>query len=145
MTDHQDLLEGAIPLSLLEHSLDIGIHAVLCTRDRLTGLQPIYYSTERGTRECKRAKEKNSMFEALVAVCIIGYIAFRNWLNHDKRRMVHRERIAAIEKGIQLPAIEQEVERRTWNVQRFLLLAGWPARRLLKEDGHCIRRFARDR
>jgi hypothetical protein len=65
------------------------------------------------------------MFEALVAVCIIGYIAFRNWLNHDKRRMVHRERIAAIEKGIQLPAIEQEVQRRTWNVQRFLLLAGW--------------------
>ena len=65
------------------------------------------------------------MFEALVAVCLIGYIAFRNWLNHDKRRMIHRERLAAIEKGIQLPVLEQEVERRTWNVQRFLLLAGW--------------------
>lgn len=65
------------------------------------------------------------MFEAAVIVCIIFYIAFRNWLNHDKRRMVHRERLAAIEKGIQLPAVEQEVERKSWNVQRFLLLAGW--------------------
>ncbi len=65
------------------------------------------------------------MVEALFLSVIIGYIAFRNWLNHDKRRMIHRERMAAIEKGVPLPAIEQEVERHTWNVQRFLLLAGW--------------------
>src|SRR4029077_3315900 len=55
----------------------------------------------------------------------IAYVAFRNWLNHDKRRMIHRERMAAIEKGLPLPAVEQEAVRRTWNVQRFLLLAGW--------------------
>ena len=55
------------------------------------------------------------MFEAIVAVWTIGYIAFANWLNHDKRRMIHRERIAAIEKGIQLPAIEQE--DRTQNLE----------------------------
>jgi hypothetical protein len=65
------------------------------------------------------------MYEALFLSVIIGYIAFRNWLNHDKRRMIHRERMAAIEKGIALPAVEHEAERRTWNVQRFLLLAGW--------------------
>ena len=65
------------------------------------------------------------MYEALFLSVIIGYIAFRNWLNHDKRRMIHRERMAAIEKGVALPAIEHEAERRTWNVQRFLLLAGW--------------------
>ena len=65
------------------------------------------------------------MFEALILVVIIGYIAFRNWLTHDKRRMIHRERLAAIEKGVTLPAVEQEAERRTWNVQRYLLLAGW--------------------
>lgn len=65
------------------------------------------------------------MADAFIAACVIGYIAFRNWLNHDKRRMIHRERLAAIEKGIELPAIEQEVARRTFNVQRFLLLAGW--------------------
>jgi hypothetical protein len=65
------------------------------------------------------------MYEAIFLCCIVGYIAFRNWLTHDKRRMIHRERMAAIEKGIPLPAVEQEVERRSFNVQRFLLLAGW--------------------
>ena len=65
------------------------------------------------------------MYEALFLSVILGYIAFRHWLNHDKRRMIHRERMAAIEKGVALPAVEQEAERRTWNVQRFLLLAGW--------------------
>ena len=65
------------------------------------------------------------MYEAIFLIAIIAYIAFRNWLNHDKRRMLHRDRLAAIEKGIELPAIEQEVQRRSWNVQRFLLLAGW--------------------
>ncbi len=65
------------------------------------------------------------MFETALLICVIGYIAFRNWLQHDKRRMIHRERMAAIEKGIELPALEKEVDRKTWNVQRFLLLAGW--------------------
>ena len=65
------------------------------------------------------------MAEALFLCAIIGYIAFRNWLNHDKRRMIHQERMAAIQNGVPLPAVEQEAERRTWNVQRFLLLAGW--------------------
>lgn len=64
------------------------------------------------------------MGEVLILACIIAYIGFRNWLQHDKRRMIHRERLAAIEKGIELPAVEQEVGRKTWNVQRFLLLAG---------------------
>jgi hypothetical protein len=38
--------------------------------------------------------------------------------------MIHRERLAAIEKGVDLPPLEQEVKRTSWNVQRFLLLAG---------------------
>jgi hypothetical protein len=33
--------------------------------------------------------------------------------------------MAAIEKGVALPAVEHEAERHTWNVQRLLLLAGW--------------------
>jgi len=65
------------------------------------------------------------MFEAVLLCCIVAYIAFRNWLHHDKRRMIHRERMAALEKGVELPAVEQETERQSWNVQRFLLLAGW--------------------
>jgi hypothetical protein len=38
--------------------------------------------------------------------------------------MIHRERLAAIEKGVDLPPVEQETRRSSWNVQRFLLLAG---------------------
>jgi hypothetical protein len=60
-----------------------------------------------------------------VVVALIGYVAFRQWMQHHRRIMIHRERIAAIEKGIELPPLEQEVYRSTWNVQRLLLLAGW--------------------
>lgn len=38
--------------------------------------------------------------------------------------MIHRERLAAIEKGIELPPATQEVQRSAWSVQRLLLLAG---------------------
>jgi hypothetical protein len=38
--------------------------------------------------------------------------------------MIHRERLAAVEKGVELPPLDQEVERNSWNVQRVLLLAG---------------------
>jgi hypothetical protein len=65
------------------------------------------------------------VFEAMFLISAVAYIAFRNWLEHDKRRMIHKERLAAIEKGVALPAVEQEVRRRSWNVQRYLLLAGW--------------------
>jgi hypothetical protein len=65
------------------------------------------------------------VFEALLLICVVVYIGYRNWLEHDKRRMIHRERLAAIEKGLELPAVEQEARRRSWNVQRYLLLAGW--------------------
>jgi hypothetical protein len=39
--------------------------------------------------------------------------------------MIHRERLAAIEKGLQpVQPLELEVSRTTFNVQRLLLLAG---------------------
>jgi len=38
--------------------------------------------------------------------------------------MIHRERLAALDKGLELPPLEQEVQRGSWNVQRILLLAG---------------------
>ena len=41
-----------------------------------------------------------------------------------RRILVHRERLAAVEKGIELPPLEQEVRRSAWNGQRILLLAG---------------------
>ena len=60
---------------------------------------------------------------AIVMVAAIGYLAFRQWLQFNRRAMIHRERLAAIEKGVDLPPLEQEVRRSSWNVQRILLLS----------------------
>ena len=59
----------------------------------------------------------------LVAV-ILAFVAFVQWLRQQRRTMIHRERLAAIEKGVDLPPLVQEVQRTSWNVQRLLLLAG---------------------
>src|SRR5262252_5755694 len=61
---------------------------------------------------------------AAVVIALIAYAAYRQWLRHQRRTLVHRERLAAIEKGVDLPPLEQEQQRRSWNVQRTLLLAG---------------------
>jgi hypothetical protein len=61
---------------------------------------------------------------ALVFIALIGFAAFQQYLRHHRRIMIHRERLAAVEKGIELPPLEQEVRRSTWNVQRILLFAG---------------------
>ncbi len=60
----------------------------------------------------------------IVIVALIAFVGFRQWLKHQRRVMIHRERLAAIEKGVELPPLEQEVRRSNWNVQRILLLAG---------------------
>ena len=60
----------------------------------------------------------------IVIVALIGFMGFRQWLRHHRRIMIHRERLASVQKGIELPPLEQEVERSSWNVQRILLLAG---------------------
>jgi len=61
----------------------------------------------------------------LLLIALVCYTAFQQYLRHHRRIMVHRERLAAMEKGIEPPPmIEHEVKRRTWNVQRLLLLAG---------------------
>ena len=61
---------------------------------------------------------------AAVVIAFICYFGLREWLRHQRRTLIHRERLAAIEKGIELPPLEQEVKRNAWNVQRTLLLAG---------------------
>jgi hypothetical protein len=61
---------------------------------------------------------------AMVSVAVIGYLAFRQWLQFNRRRMIHRERLASIERGVDLPPLDQEVRRSRWNVQQVLLLAG---------------------
>ena len=64
------------------------------------------------------------MESAIVAVAVIAYLAFLQYLRHHRRILLYRERAAAIEKGVELPALEQEVKRNNWNVQRLLLLCG---------------------
>src|SRR5262249_49137481 len=87
--------------------------------------EPIFRATASNASEYKRAKGRNERMEvAIVIVAVIGYLAFRQWLQLDRRKMIHRERLAAIEKGVDLPPLEQEAWRSNWNVQRFLLLAG---------------------
>ena len=61
---------------------------------------------------------------AAVAIALIAYAGYREWLRHEKRTLIHRERLAAIEKGVDLPPLEMEQKRSSWNVQRMLLLAG---------------------
>ena len=61
---------------------------------------------------------------AVTIVALIGFVAFRQYLSHHRRIMIHRERMAAIEKGLALPPVEQEIRRTNINIQRILLLAG---------------------
>jgi hypothetical protein len=62
---------------------------------------------------------------ALSVGFVLAFLAFAMWLRQQRRVMVHRERIAALEKGIELQPIEVEARRIAWNVQRLLLLAGF--------------------
>ena len=61
---------------------------------------------------------------AVVIVGLLGFAAFNLWLRHQRRLIVHRERLAALEKGIELPALSLDTRANAWNVQRVLLLAG---------------------
>ena len=62
---------------------------------------------------------------ASVFIAIIMFAAFYQMLRHQRRAMIHKERLTAIEKGVEPPSFELESPRRlSWNVQQFLLLAG---------------------
>jgi len=61
---------------------------------------------------------------AFVVIALIALVGFRQWLLHQRRVMIHRERLIAIEKGVALAPVEQEIRRSNWNIQRLLLLAG---------------------
>ena len=63
------------------------------------------------------------LFVAAITV-LTAYAAFQQFLRHQRRTMIHRERLAALEKGVELPPLEQEILRGRWNVQRILLFAG---------------------
>ena len=60
---------------------------------------------------------------AAVAIALVAYAGYREWLRHQRRTLIHQERLAAIEKGVDLPPLAQEQKRSSWKVQRTLLLA----------------------
>jgi hypothetical protein len=55
---------------------------------------------------------------------LLAFAAFQQWLRHQRRLFLHRERLAAIEKGAELPPVEEEIQRRSRGAQRVLVLAG---------------------
>ena len=61
---------------------------------------------------------------AIIVVAVIALIGFKLWLQHRRRLLIHRERLTAIEKGVELPQVDQDLRRNNTRVQRFLLLAG---------------------
>lgn len=63
-------------------------------------------------------------FAASLAV-IFAFLGFGMWLRQQRRVMIHRERLIALEKGLEpIQPIEREASRITFNIQRLLLLAG---------------------
>ena len=62
------------------------------------------------------------------AVLLIGFalafIGYRQWLREQRRRMIHRERIVAIEKGVEPPPYPEDPPRERVNTRRILLLSG---------------------
>jgi hypothetical protein len=61
----------------------------------------------------------------LVIASVLGFVGFRQWLRHQQRAMVHRERLAALEKGADLPAWPDEATSRfDFGLDSFLLLSG---------------------
>jgi hypothetical protein len=61
---------------------------------------------------------------AFALAFVLAFIGFAMWLRQQRRIMIHRERLASIEKGLDLPPVEQEATRISFNVQRLLLLFG---------------------
>lgn len=59
-----------------------------------------------------------------ILIALIVYAGFYQWIRHQRRTLIHRERLTAAEKGLAWPVVEQEVRRGSWNVQRLLILAG---------------------
>jgi hypothetical protein len=61
----------------------------------------------------------------LFVALVLAFAAFRQWLVHRRRQMLHIERLTAMDKGLSIPPLEAEPPSQNgWNVQRILLLAG---------------------
>lgn len=61
---------------------------------------------------------------AVIIVVSVVYVGYQQWLQHHKRLMIHRERMMALERGVALPPLDVEIQRKNWGIQRLLLLGG---------------------
>jgi hypothetical protein len=62
---------------------------------------------------------------ALLLGIVLTFIGYRQWLREQRRRMVHRERLVALEKGLDPPPYPDEPARTGINTKRVLFLSGW--------------------
>jgi hypothetical protein len=61
----------------------------------------------------------------LVVASVLAFVGFRQWLRHQQRAMVHRERLAALDKGADLPPWPDEAPSRfDFGLDSVLLLSG---------------------
>ena len=61
----------------------------------------------------------------LFVASVLAFVGFRQWLRHQQRAMVHRERLAALDKGANLPAWPDESPSRfDFGLDSILLLSG---------------------
>lgn len=68
--------------------------------------------------------ERLAVLTAITILVLLTAYLFQLWARHHRRLMIHRERLAALEKGVELPPLQEEIQRGSFNVQRLLLLAG---------------------
>jgi hypothetical protein len=66
------------------------------------------------------------MWFPLVVASVLAFVGFRQWLRHQQRSMVHRERLAALEKGAELPSWPAEPPSQAFAIglDSILLLSG---------------------
>lgn len=62
----------------------------------------------------------------IIVVALVLCTTFFKWLRHQRRLLIHRERLAAVEQGQPLPTQDPDGHRGNWAVRRLLILAGLP-------------------
>jgi hypothetical protein len=78
----------------------------------------------KGRRDQYRMPGAPVFLLVVVIIAVTVLYGLQVLVRYQRRVMIHQERMAAIEKGMELPPLEQEIQRSGWNVQRLLLLAG---------------------
>lgn len=60
----------------------------------------------------------------LVVASVLAFVGFRQWLRHQQRYLIHKERLIALEKGVELPAWPAEPSMSFLSLDTLLLLLG---------------------